>query len=107
MSYRYWKDIDIDMPCPIHFTKEELQSHAKDGEGWNEVQDYWDSVSGLVSRDGWTAHSTYAEALECLSELRRNALKILTGKERESFEVQTRWAVPAAAITAAPAAERL
>ena len=92
MFYRYWKELDLDTPCPFHFTKEELQSHAKDGEGWNEAQDFWDSVAGLVARDGWTAHSTYAEALKYFSELRQNALENMSGAERELFEVRTRWA---------------
>ncbi len=92
MSYRYWEELDVDTPCPFHFTKEELQSHAKDGEGWNKAQDFWDSVAGLVNRDGWTAHSTYAEASKYFSEIRQIALGNMTGKERESFEVQTRWA---------------
>ena len=80
------------MPCPLHFTEEELQSHVKDGEGWNEIQDFWDSVAAYVTRDGWTAHSTYAEALKYFSDLRRIALESMTGKERERFEFQTRWA---------------
>lgn len=90
MSYSYWNELDVDTPCPFHFTKEELQSHAKDGEGWNEVQDFWDSVAGLVNRDGWTANSIYAEASKYFSELRQNALGDMTDKERESFIVHLR-----------------
>lgn len=66
--------------------------HAKDGEGWNKAQDFWDSVAGFTTRDGWTANNTYAEASEFFSELRKNALQNMAGKERESFEAQTRWA---------------
>lgn len=38
--------------CPIHFTDNELQGHLVDAEGWNEVQDFFDSIEGLVKRDG-------------------------------------------------------
>src|SRR6266487_5381964 len=91
-SFRHWNAMGIDIPCPFHFTEEELRSHVKDGEGWNDVQDFWDSVAGIVSRDGWTPNDAYAKAFEFFSELRKNALDNMTGKEKESFEAQTRWA---------------
>ena len=84
--------MNIEAPCPFHFTKEELQFHAKDGEGWNETQDFWDSVAGVVSRDGWTAHSTYAEAVKYFWELRQNGLGNMTDEEREAIEPELRWA---------------
>jgi len=49
-------------------------------------------VAGLISRDGWTFNNTYDQALEMFAELREEGLKSLTGKERQNFEVQTRWA---------------
>jgi len=76
----------------LHFTPEELREHAKDGEGWNKAQDFWDSVAGFVTPEGWTSNDMYTEALEFFSELRQNALKNMTGREKESFEAQTRWA---------------
>ncbi|MCJ1357536.1 MAG: Phosphotransferase enzyme [Icmadophila ericetorum] len=89
---RHWDELGFNTPCPIHFTEEELQAHYTDGEGWNERADFWDSLAGLVSRDGWTSNETYDQALEMFAELREEGLKKLTGKERVDFEAQTRWA---------------
>ncbi|TVY26231.1 Altered inheritance of mitochondria protein, mitochondrial [Lachnellula hyalina] len=89
---RHWDELGFDTPCPIHFTEEELQAHYRDGEGWNERADFWDSLAGLVGRDGWTSNETYDQALEMFAELREEGLKNLTGKERVDFEAQTRWA---------------
>jgi membrane-bound lytic murein transglycosylase B len=69
-----------------------LQAHDRDGEGWNERADFWDSIAGFVSRDGWTHNDTYDQALEMFADLREEGLKNLTGKEREDFEAQTKWA---------------
>ncbi|KAH8811076.1 kinase-like domain-containing protein [Xylogone sp. PMI_703] len=37
---RHWKDLGIDAPCPIHFSKDELEAHYRDAEGWNEQADF-------------------------------------------------------------------
>ncbi|KAL2867762.1 uncharacterized protein BJX67DRAFT_387645 [Aspergillus lucknowensis] len=52
--------------CPTNFSPEEISKHSEDGEGWNEIQDFWDAVSGIMGRDGWTSHATYDQALCCL-----------------------------------------
>lgn len=90
--HRYWNEFDITMPCPFHFSSDEIQSHERDGEGWNEAQDFWDSVRGLITPEGWTSNETYAEAREYFSALRQGGLKNMTGKEREWFDAQTRSA---------------
>lgn len=89
---RHWDELGCNIACPIHFTEEELQAHYKDGEGWNERADFWDSIAGFVSRDGWTANETHDQALDMFAELREEGLKNLDGKEREDFEAQTKWA---------------
>ncbi|KAJ8097678.1 kinase-like domain-containing protein [Lipomyces tetrasporus] len=89
---RHWKELAIEGSCPIHFTEDELESHLQDAEGWNEVQDFFDSINGLVKRDGWTHHETFGDALEFFSSLRKVGLKDMKGKEREKFEKETRWA---------------
>ncbi|QSS59075.1 hypothetical protein I7I51_08507 [Histoplasma capsulatum] len=38
------------MACPITFSDEELKSHYRDAEGWNEIADFWDSLDGFVHR---------------------------------------------------------
>lgn len=27
------------------------------------MQDFWDALSGILSRDGWTSHETYDQAV--------------------------------------------
>ncbi|PYH90164.1 hypothetical protein BO71DRAFT_487355 [Aspergillus ellipticus CBS 707.79] len=88
----HWGELGIKGDCPINFTEEELKTDLEDANGWNEVQDFFDSIEGLVKRDGWTHNETFDEALEFLSSLRKIDLKNIKGKERESFEKQTRWA---------------
>jgi hypothetical protein len=84
--------LDTNVPCPIHFTEDELRAHAQDSDGWNEVQDFWDSVDGLVARDGWTSHETYDEAVAMFANLRKTGMEVMEGEEKERFEEQTRWA---------------
>ncbi|KKZ65771.1 hypothetical protein EMCG_08420 [[Emmonsia] crescens] len=88
---RHWHGLGFDFACPIHFTEEELQGHAKDGEGWNEVQDFWRALEGIVTRDGWAPHNLYDDAVALFAELREIGLKNMVGKDRKDFEVQTQW----------------
>ncbi|OJD27490.1 hypothetical protein ACJ73_01103 [Blastomyces percursus] len=88
---RHWHELGFDFACPIHFTEEELQAHAKDGEGWNEVQDFWRAVEGIVTRDGWTPHDLYDDAIALFSELREIGLKSMVEKDRKDFKAQTQW----------------
>ncbi|PLN86156.1 kinase-like domain-containing protein [Aspergillus taichungensis] len=88
---KYWDKLGFDFPCPIHFTEDELRVHAEEGEGWNDVQDFWDSVAFIISRDGWTPHHLYDDAVALFTELRETSLKSMKGKEREDFYRQTQW----------------
>lgn len=69
-----------------------MKNHLQDADGWNEVQDFFDSIEGLVKRDGWTHNETFGDALEFFSSLRKVGLKDMKGEEREKFEKETRWA---------------
>jgi hypothetical protein len=79
------------VPCPIHFTPEEISQHREDGDGWNEMQDFWQAVEGLVTRDGWTHNDTYDEAVSAFVELRKMGLEHFTGKEKEEFLEEMKW----------------
>lgn len=91
MTGRYWEKLNPDVPCPYHFTADELRDHATDGEGFNEAQDFWDRLEHFVSRDGWTANDTYDDAVGFFEEIRDMGLKKRTGKEREEFRRQFEW----------------
>jgi hypothetical protein len=89
---RHQEEIRIQGNCPYHFTEEELKSHAVDPEGWNEVQEFFDRIDGLVKRDGWTHPETFDAAFNFFSDLRKLGLKRMNGHEREIFDKQTSWA---------------
>ncbi|KAH0841198.1 phosphotransferase enzyme family protein [Fonsecaea pedrosoi] len=89
---RHWEEINSQVPYPINFTEDELEAHHRDGDGWNEQAEFWDSLQGLVHRDGWTSNETYDQALKMFAQLRDQGLQHLTGEERREFEQQTRWA---------------
>ncbi|KAJ0420258.1 phosphotransferase family protein [Aspergillus carlsbadensis] len=86
---RYWDEFGFDFPCPFHFTEDELRIHAEESDGWNEVQDLWDSISSTVARDGWTSNEGYQDAVALFKGLREAGLKTTQGKEREDFKKQT------------------
>ncbi|PYH40452.1 phosphotransferase family protein [Aspergillus saccharolyticus JOP 1030-1] len=88
---RYWNELGFDIPCPIHFTEDDLRVHAEESDGWNDVQDFWNSVANVVSRDGWTPHHLYNDAISLFTELREIGLKAMVGKERDVFDIQTQW----------------
>ncbi|KAJ5551863.1 hypothetical protein N7461_006561 [Penicillium sp. DV-2018c] len=77
---RYWQELGIQGECPYHFTQDELHSHSVDAEGSNEVQDFFDSIEGLVKRDGWTYPDTFEAAFNFFSELRKRGLETMTEK---------------------------
>ncbi|KNG86723.1 hypothetical protein ANOM_005182 [Aspergillus nomiae NRRL 13137] len=89
---RSWDEMGFDFPGPIHFTEYDLRIHAEESDGWNDVQEFWDSVADIVSRDGWTPHRLYDDAISLFTELRDIGLKAMVGKERDTFEKQTQWA---------------
>ncbi|GIK05338.1 phosphotransferase enzyme [Aspergillus viridinutans] len=68
-----WDLLDGTNECPISFSPEEIHRHYEDAEGWNEVQDFWDAISGIMGRDGWTSHETYDQAKAIYSEIQGKA----------------------------------
>lgn len=88
----HWNEINNSIPCPIHLTDAQLEAHAREAEEWNETADFWDSLEGLVHRDGWTSNENYEQVFELFAQLREQGLANLSGEERIAFEKQTRWA---------------
>ncbi|KAL3475575.1 kinase-like domain-containing protein [Aspergillus californicus] len=78
---RYWTELGLQGECPIHFTKDDLKNHLQEAEGWNEVQDFFDRIEGVVKRD----------AVKFFSDLRNAGLQNVRGEERKRLEKETRW----------------
>lgn len=91
-EWRNWASICPDRPCPFEFTEAEIESHLHEAEGWNENADFWDRISNLVQRDGWTFLDTYDGSFELFVQLREIGLRELEGEERDKTEQDTRWA---------------
>ncbi|KAI1178169.1 kinase-like domain-containing protein [Nemania sp. FL0916] len=102
--FRRWDEFCPSQPCPIQFTSEELAEHFSRAEGWNKYADFWDVISPLVQRDGWTENETYDEAAKVLADTRADWLEFCEGEEmraqmelcereemRASLEQATRW----------------
>ncbi|KAL3412570.1 hypothetical protein V8F44DRAFT_650908 [Aspergillus fumigatus] len=68
-----------------------LTTHEEESEGWNDVQEFWNSVANIVTREGWTPNHLYNNAITLFAELRNTGLKTMSGKEREDFKKQTQW----------------
>ncbi|KAI0509745.1 hypothetical protein F5B22DRAFT_648767 [Xylaria bambusicola] len=50
--------------------------------------DFWDRISSLVQREGWTSHETYGDAVELFSQLRQEGLRLLEGEETRTGEAE-------------------
>lgn len=90
---RQWHKFCSEVPCPFHFTLEELSLHTRDSEGWNELMDFWAVMerAGLATSDGWTSNEAFEPALECFREVRREILLTEPSPERYLIEAHTRW----------------
>ncbi|KAL9611874.1 MAG: hypothetical protein Q9167_003488 [Letrouitia subvulpina] len=77
----YWDEISTEDFCPIKFTVEELEAHARDGVGWNETADFWTSLEGFVNRDGWTTNENFERAVELFAQLKDQESDSLEGED--------------------------
>lgn len=71
---QHWEDLQTGIPCPISFTSEEMDAHDRAAAGWNTQADFWSSLEGFVSRDGYTSNEDYERARELFQELREESL---------------------------------
>ena len=88
---RHWKDINGAANCPYKFSPEEIRDHLEDASGWNEAQDFFDELDGLVDRDGWTHYDTFEQAREAFDDLHSKYRgKLAAGLQRLNFERYTK-----------------
>jgi hypothetical protein len=88
---RRWDELETGLECPIQFSPSEMRSHDEDAKAWNENANFWSSLDGFVSRDGWTSLENYQDAFRFLQELRDQGLSQLSGSDLVDFEQQSRW----------------
>ncbi|EER39391.1 phosphotransferase enzyme family protein [Histoplasma capsulatum H143] len=77
---RNWFELGTTNPCPFHFSEDEIRQHHEDGEGFNETQDFWDSVEEVVgllppriSIQQWTTFPNYGKKKQSFVHQRTKA----------------------------------
>ena len=91
MRYREWEAFKTDTPCPYQFEKGELERHAGEVEEFNDSQEFWEGLEGVLPEVGFALNETYGRAVEAVRGLREVGLEGLEGEEREGFEKETQW----------------
>lgn len=87
---REWSDFS-GKPCPYNFSPDEVREHQEEGAIFNDTQDFWESLSGIVTDDGYTSTKHFETVVEIFKRLRIVSLNELHGEEKNEFEKQTRW----------------
>lgn len=88
---RQWDKLNTGIACPIHFSSQEIEAHEQASIDWNKKADFWASLSGFVSPDGYTSLEDYEDAHHFFKELREEGLQLLSGKELADFVDQSKW----------------
>lgn len=65
--------------------------HLEEAEVFNQSQELWDSLKGILTDEGYTSNETFDQAVSILRSLREESLALLEGDERDEFEKETRW----------------
>ncbi|GAB1733205.1 hypothetical protein NU195Hw_g8465t1 [Hortaea werneckii] len=88
---KQWDKLNTGIACPIHFSSQEIEAHEQASIDWNKKADFWASLSGFVSPDGYTSLEDYEDAHHFFKELREEGLQLLSGKELADFVDQSKW----------------
>ncbi|KAL2872460.1 uncharacterized protein BJX67DRAFT_8493 [Aspergillus lucknowensis] len=57
-----WKALNHKASCPLRFSNPMLRRIVEKQKDRLETERYWDDVSKILTRDGWTRHETYNKA---------------------------------------------
>ena len=71
----------MDGPCPYQFLDEEILKHQEEGAAFNKSQEFWKSMSNIVSEEGYTSTEDFGRAVELFQRLREEGLTALYGEE--------------------------
>lgn len=90
MFEREWEHFHADVPCPYHFSAQEVQVHDDEADTFNKSQDLWKEMRGILTDEGYTNNETFDQAVEAVENLRGAGLDVLDGDDRDVFEKETR-----------------
>ena len=62
----------MEEPCPYHFPEKEIRRHREEADAFNENQELWQSLRGVLMDDGYTLNETFSEAVEALNRLQES-----------------------------------
>ncbi|KAF2748369.1 hypothetical protein M011DRAFT_493763 [Sporormia fimetaria CBS 119925] len=67
---RDWDQFQTDQPCPYKYTDEEMEESYKDADTLNKLQDLWEKISTVLTKEGYTHNETYDDAVEVFEALK-------------------------------------
>ncbi|KAM0316936.1 hypothetical protein ACHAO8_002739 [Botrytis cinerea] len=98
---RNWEKMEFNIPCPIHFTKEEVQTHIQEVMIWDHVEELWRETKIFIDENGYISKKDYRKGIETwilypLSVCRCGSYDFgegaYTSKEKgEARERRTKW----------------
>ena len=68
-----------------------MREHYEDGAKFNENQEFWKSISGITTDEGYMSNENFQKGVETFQRLRESGLSSLEGDERDEFDRRTRW----------------
>ena len=60
---------------------------------FNKSQEFWKSLQGVVTDEGYASNETFDQAVRIFKELREAGLQGLEGNKQREFDIETRWIV--------------
>ncbi|KAJ4983835.1 hypothetical protein SVAN01_10698 [Stagonosporopsis vannaccii] len=88
---REWAHFKAKRSCPYHFSTDQIRQHDEEAEIFNKSQEFWRSLQGVLTDEGYASHESFNKAVEILNELRAAGLRDLKGEERIKFDEETVW----------------
>ena len=56
--------MEFNIPCPIHFTKEEVQTHIQEVMIWDDVEELWREMKIFIDENGYISKKDYRKGIE-------------------------------------------
>lgn len=56
--------MEFNIPCPIHFTKEEVQTHIQEVMIWDDVEELWRETKIFIDENGYISKKIIERALK-------------------------------------------
>ncbi|TEY71701.1 hypothetical protein BOTCAL_0088g00190 [Botryotinia calthae] len=96
---RNWEKMEFNIPCPIYFTREEVQTHIQEVMIWEDVDELWREMKIFIDENDYISRKDYNKGIETwilypLNVCRRGMYgdSTYTSKEKEEArERRNKW----------------